>query len=199
MVGRDRLPSFDDIGELPYVEAVIKETLRWHPMAPLGLPRAAEKDGEYRGYRIPKGAILLPTLAWFTQDPAVYHERELFKPERYMAPYNEPDPRSYMFGFGRRVCPGRLLADAVLALTVARTLAVFDIKQAVDENGKKIEPPTGGTPGIVHHPLPFRYNLVPKSEKHVELIRSVEIDHPWEEGNAGFLETLKDRDWTKYA
>jgi cytochrome P450 len=169
---------------------VVNETLRWQPIGPLGLPRKAEEEGEYRGYRIPKGAIFLPSIEWFTHDPAAYHEPESFKPERFLAPYNEPDPHSYVFGFGRRVCPGKLLADSMLWLTVARSLAVYDIRKGVDENGKEIEPVVRGTPGIVSHPIPYGYRMVPRSEKHAELIRSVEVDHPWEEGDAKFIDDL---------
>ena len=37
VVGRYRLPGFSDYGTLPYVDAIVKESLRWHPIAPFGL------------------------------------------------------------------------------------------------------------------------------------------------------------------
>jgi cytochrome P450 len=157
---------------------------------PLAVPRAVEAEAEFRGYRIPKGALCIPSIAWFARDPAVYHEPETFKPERFSEPYNEPNPRSFVFGFGRRICPGRLLADSVLFLTIAQSLVVFDIKKNLDEDGKEVDPAVGATPGIISHPVPFQYRLVPRSEKHVKLIRSVEIEHPWEEGDAKFLGEL---------
>jgi cytochrome P450 len=191
VVGPDRLPTFEDRDNLTYVNAVVSETLRGHPIAPLGLPRIAQVEDEFQGYRIPKGAMILPSIGWFSQDPTVYHKPKSFKPERYFEPYNEPNPRSFVFGFGRRICPGRLLADSTIFVTIAQTLAVFDIRKGIDENGREIEPPLGATPGVVSHPLPFQCRLVPRSEKHAELIRSVEIQHPWEEGDAKFLDALE--------
>ena len=56
----DRLPVSADLDKLPYIEAVMKETHRWHPVAPMALPHASTKEDVIRGYRIPKGALLLP-------------------------------------------------------------------------------------------------------------------------------------------
>jgi hypothetical protein len=192
VIGGDRLPTFADRENLPYIEAIVNEALRWHPIGSLSLPRCADEDAEYLGYRIPKGAVLLPSIAWFTHDPAVYHEPELFKPERFLAPYSEPDPRSVVFGFGRRICPGRLQADSIVFLTSVQSLAVFDIRKPVDEMGTEIEPVVETLPGVVTHPVPYLCRLVPRSEKHVELIQRVEIEHPWEEqGDSKFLDRLE--------
>ena len=58
VVGPDRLPEFSDLELLPYVRAVIKETLRWHIILPVGLPHVAVEDDEYEGYHIPAGTIV---------------------------------------------------------------------------------------------------------------------------------------------
>lgn len=60
VTGGTRLPNAGDKGRLPYIDAVVKETHRWHPVAPLALPHAATQDDIIRGYRIPKGALILP-------------------------------------------------------------------------------------------------------------------------------------------
>lgn len=60
VVGKDRLPGFDDRDNLPYIEAIWKETLRWNTVAPLSIPHAAQQDDEIQGYHIPKGAIIIP-------------------------------------------------------------------------------------------------------------------------------------------
>ena len=60
VIGGSRLPNSNDKGKLPYIEAMLKETHRWHPVAPLALPHAATKEDVFHGYRIPKGALLLP-------------------------------------------------------------------------------------------------------------------------------------------
>lgn len=56
----DRLPLTKDLKDLPYVEALVKEVHRWHTVGPLAIPHAATEEDEYNGYRIPKGALILP-------------------------------------------------------------------------------------------------------------------------------------------
>lgn len=59
VVGQDRLPTAADRDNLPYVEAVVKEVLRWHPVAPQAIPHTASKDDIYEGYLIPEGAMVI--------------------------------------------------------------------------------------------------------------------------------------------
>lgn len=61
-IGTDRLPTVADRVRLPYVEAVLKECLRWNVVAPLALPHASDEEYLYRGYRIPKGSIILANI-----------------------------------------------------------------------------------------------------------------------------------------
>ncbi|KAI0816977.1 cytochrome P450, partial [Trametes gibbosa] len=62
IVGPDRLPDFSDRQCLPYVNALVKEVLRWHVIAPVGGAHRSAADGEFRGYFIPAGAIVIPNL-----------------------------------------------------------------------------------------------------------------------------------------
>jgi cytochrome P450 len=55
IIGSERLVNFDDMSSLPYIEALRREAMRWRPVAPLGLMRAANSDDVYKGYYIPKG------------------------------------------------------------------------------------------------------------------------------------------------
>ncbi|KAL5481175.1 hypothetical protein ACEPAI_10116 [Sanghuangporus weigelae] len=192
VIGSDRLPSFKDRDDLPYVDAVVKEVLRWHPVGPMGLPHMSTEDDVYEGYFIPKGSLLLANIWAFMHDAETYHDPMAFRPERFFgvdgrAP--ETDPRTLVFGFGRRICPGRELADASIYLTIAQSLAVFDIKKVV-EDGKIVEPTVSFSAGIVSHPLPFKTNLVPRSAKAEALIRSVEEDYPITESDAKELLSL---------
>jgi cytochrome P450 len=61
-VGTGRLPGFQDRQNLPYIDAIVKEVLRWHPVAPMGLPHMTTEDDICEGYLIPKGALLLPNI-----------------------------------------------------------------------------------------------------------------------------------------
>jgi len=64
VVGNHRLPSFSDRSNLPYVDAIVKEALRWLPVAPMGLSHMTTEDDTYEGYFIPKGALLIPNI-WY--------------------------------------------------------------------------------------------------------------------------------------
>lgn len=90
----------------------------------------------------------MQALWWFTRGPAVYPEAEEFKPERYSEPYNERSPTHLTFGYGRRVCTGRYLADVTLFLISVQYLAVFDFKPAVGEHEKGIVPKYRFLPGV---------------------------------------------------
>lgn len=59
-----KLPSFDDRANLPYVDAIVKEVLRWHPVAPMGLPHMTTDDDIFNGYLIPKGALVIANI-WY--------------------------------------------------------------------------------------------------------------------------------------
>ncbi len=62
VVGRDRLPDFSDRPHLVYVNAIIKEALRWQNVIPLGVPHRLTQDDEFNGYFIPKGTLILPNI-----------------------------------------------------------------------------------------------------------------------------------------
>lgn len=62
VVGSSRLPGLMDRESLPYVNAVVKETLRWQNVAPLGLPHVSTSDDEYNGYFIPKDTIVMANV-----------------------------------------------------------------------------------------------------------------------------------------
>lgn len=120
-----------------------------------------------------------------THDPAVYHDPMEFRPERFLGPTPELNPYTLSFGFGRRICPGKLLAENTISLSIAQSLAVFNISK-FEETGKE----TGFLPGVVSHPEPYQLRVTPRSEAHEALIRSVEIDHPWEESHARVIEKV---------
>lgn len=62
VVGLMRLPDFEDQRSLPYIEAIVKECLRWQNVFTLGLPHRLMQDDEYDGYYIPKGSIVLGNI-----------------------------------------------------------------------------------------------------------------------------------------
>ncbi|KAL0931244.1 cytochrome p450 oxidoreductase [Colletotrichum truncatum] len=192
VIGSERLPNLDDRENLPYIEALLSEVFRWHPIAPMGIGHASSEDATFNGYFIPAGAIVVGNIWWFTHDPAVYKDPMEFRPERYVDGQGhepETDPRKYVFGFGRRICPGRLLAENTLYLTIVQVLAVFNIEKKIID-GKVIEPEEKFLPGLISHPAHFETSIKPRSPHHEQLIRSVEQVYPWRKSHAEVFEKV---------
>lgn len=187
VVGTDRLPNFDDRDRLPYVSALVKETRRWWPIASMGFPHAVDGDIEYDGLHIPKGALLLPAVWWFLHDPEVYADPASFDPDRFLSPRNEPDPDTEGFGYGRRICPGRFFADSSLYINIVQTLATINVGKSIGKDGKEIAVDVKPKPGILSYPTEFQFQVAPRSQKHVDLIRRAELEHPLEASDAGLL------------
>jgi len=171
-----RLPEFSDEAALPYVSALVKEVLRWKPTSPIGVPHLSSEDDVYAGYHIPKGALVIANAWAMLYDEDEYPDPSAFKPERFLkdGQLNPAvrDPALMAFGFGRRMCPGSHVATSALWLTVATTLATFDISRAMDDNGAPIEPSVQYRSALICHPMPFKCTLKARSKDAEELIRS---------------------------
>lgn len=77
---------------------------------------------------------------WFSRDPRVYTYPETFLPERFLGATPEQDPRDYVFGFGRRVCPEQQLGEASVFAACAIALATVNISPALDKDGRETRP-----------------------------------------------------------
>ena len=150
VVGRARLPTFADASRLPYVRAVIKEVLRWRPIVELGAPHKAAENDWYEGMFIPKGATCIANIWHCNHDRTIFgDDADDFRPERYLDAKGEevlPGPREtngeghVTFGFGRRICVGKYLANDSLFINTATTLWAANLECARDENGKDLPP-----------------------------------------------------------
>ncbi|KAK7037751.1 hypothetical protein VNI00_010712 [Paramarasmius palmivorus] len=160
VVGKGHLPTPNDRPNLPYVEAIYQEVLT---TLSTGLPHMASQSDSYRGHYIPRGTIVMANIWAMTHDENVYPDPYEFKPERFLdKTVTINDILAY--GFGRRVCVGRHLADTVLRWTFACVLACFDIRKETDEKGNEIDIPERYSPGpgVFSHPLPFRCRIIPR-------------------------------------
>ncbi|KAH0840986.1 cytochrome P450 [Fonsecaea pedrosoi] len=176
VVGADRMPEWEDRNQLPYVRAIVKESLRWCPTAVLGIPHAAAKDDEYMGYKIPKGASVVQNIWGINNDPVRYPNPRKFDPLRYIddrmlsqesAAQADPALRDHFtFGSGRRICPGMQVADRSLFMVIARMLWAFDIERVGDE----VIENDAMTTGLVAGPMPYKSKCVPRDEKRAKLI-----------------------------
>lgn len=192
VVGTGRLPTVDDRHNLPYVDAVVKEAMRWWPIASMGFPHTVTEDLAYDGYHIPEGSMILPNVWWFLHDPEVYAEPEKFDPSRYLAPRHEPDPDSEAFGYGRRKCPGRFFADDGIYLNLAMTLATMNIRKAIGADGREIDLEVRPKPGVLTHPTDFGFSIKPRSDKHRELIQNLEKECPFEPSDSELIGRVED-------
>ncbi|KAG1842028.1 cytochrome P450 [Suillus subalutaceus] len=173
VVGEDRLPTFEDRASLPYVESVLRETLRWHPILPIGTPHATSSDDIFDGYFIPKGATVICNMWCISRDEKRYPEASSFIPERFLNVNNtltDDNPAEYVFGFGRRGCPGRYTADASVWSAIVTMLATVEFSSAKDEQGKVIEFTPQFTTGLTHSPMVFPCNISARSRTHLELV-----------------------------
>ncbi|KAF4597560.1 hypothetical protein EYR40_008022 [Pleurotus pulmonarius] len=170
-VGTGRLPTLDDKGSLPYVEALIKESIRWHPAVPLSLARRSAQDDVYAGHFIPEGAIVIPNIWAIARDCNDQYSPSQFIPERFLDENAPIDPADYSFGFGRRICPGKHLAENSVFLFVASILAAFEISAETDLEGNPIPLVADFSSGVVSSPNPFKCKISPRSADRSSQVR----------------------------
>ena len=108
VIGRDRMPGFEDSADLPYINALVKEVQRWRPVIAGGLAHATTKDDVYLGYFIPKGTTVIPNAWAIHMDPNLYPQPEQFRPERFLKDGNvigvpQAERGHFGFGYGRRM------------------------------------------------------------------------------------------------
>ncbi|XP_010527270.1 PREDICTED: cytochrome P450 82G1-like isoform X4 [Tarenaya hassleriana] len=132
IVGKGRWVEESDIRNLKFLQAIVKETHRLYPPAPLTGIREASEDCYVGGYRVTKGTRLLVNIWKLHRDPKIWPEPETFRPERFMEekPKCEQSGYGYMpFGLGRRSCPGMNLGLRVVYLVLARLLQGFEVRR----------------------------------------------------------------------
>lgn len=161
VVGRHRLPTFADYPRLQYIRALVKESLRWKTVDPLGVPRRVMEDDVYEGYLIPKGAICIANVWAINRDPEIYGpDADKFNPSRHLdekgqlkpAPADTKEESHVTYGFGKRICLGRHIANNSMFINIAMILFCLDIEPLRDA-----PPDTEGShnTGLVVRPLPF--------------------------------------------
>nr|QNN89154.1 cytochrome P450 [Achyranthes bidentata] len=138
VVGKQRQVQESDLKNLVYLQAVLKETLRLYPAAPLSVPRESITDCTVSGYHIPANTQLFVNLYKIHRDPHVWEDPTRFEPERFLTINKDLDVRgqSYEFmpfGSGRRICPGISFALQVMQFTLANLLHGFEIRVNGDD------------------------------------------------------------------
>ncbi|KAF8886013.1 cytochrome P450 [Infundibulicybe gibba] len=155
VVGTSRLPSFEDRKSLPYVDAIILETLRWGPITPLAIYHRSINDDVYEGYFIPGGSTVIGNT-WYD---GILHDKELY-----------PDP--YEFKPDASWDQTSRLAQLILApLGLVDDAGVFQLSKATDATGAEIDVPFEFFDGPVTHPKPFKICITPHSPEVARVIK----------------------------
>ncbi|KAH0739215.1 hypothetical protein KY290_037920 [Solanum tuberosum] len=162
-IGNKGIVNEDDIQNMPYFKAVIKESFRLYPPVPLLVPRESMKKSTIEGYEIQAGTIVHVNSWAIARDPGIWENSEEFIPERFLnsdIDYKGQNYELIPFGAGRRGCPGITLGVASIELALSNLLYAFDWK--LPHGMKKEDIDTNVRPGITMHKKNDLW-LIPKS------------------------------------
>ncbi|XP_051133468.1 6,7,8-trihydroxycoumarin synthase-like [Andrographis paniculata] len=148
-LGQKNLVDEDEMQKLPYLKAVINESLRLYPPAPLLVPRETIKRAVLKGYQVEPKSIVYVNAWAIARDPENWDNAEEFLPERFMntdIDVRGKDFRMLPFGSGRRICPGSFMASSTLELVLANLVYAFDWE--LPEGVRPQDVDTDSLPGI---------------------------------------------------
>ena len=145
-VGTDRIVEESDLKNLVYLQAIIKETMRLYPPAPLSLPHESTEDCVINGYTVPKETRLLVNIWKIHHDPQIWTDPFEFQPERFLTSKKEIDVKGQHFelipfGSGRRICLGISFALEALQLILATVIHGFEFQNPTKDQIDMTESP----------------------------------------------------------
>ncbi|CAI8585916.1 unnamed protein product [Vicia faba] len=142
----------EDVQNLPYLKAVIKESMRLYPILPILFPRETMKEIEIEGYTIPNKTLVYVSAWAIHRDPETWENPEEFYPERFLGSdidFKGQDFELIPFGSGRRICPGLNMGVATVELFLANLLYSFDWE--MPEGVKREDIDVDVHPGLIQH------------------------------------------------
>ncbi|KAL6250787.1 hypothetical protein RBB50_003090 [Rhinocladiella similis] len=181
----DRLPQFEDMPDLPYIRAMVKEVLRWRSVSNDHVRHVTSGDVVYKDYFIPEGTSVVINHWALHFDPELFPDPERFNPDRYYdTPVNNLTAGEcihtndvklrdhWSFGAGRRVCAGYNLAENSLLILTARLLWAFDVLPAIDKaTGQPVKYDVWNyNPARLFGPKPFPVDFKVRSEERKKII-----------------------------
>ncbi|KAH7074368.1 cytochrome P450 [Paraphoma chrysanthemicola] len=175
VVGKERSPTWSDIENLPYCQAVLKEAFRWRSVTAMGgFAHTPITDDVYRDYTLPAGIHIYGNLWGIHRHPKDFPDPDRFNPDRFLVENRLPYPNQKghnAFGWGRRSCSGQMFAEQGLRMIVPRLLWAFDIKPGLDDNGNPVQLDIFAyTDSENTQPLPFKALFIPRTEKIKQII-----------------------------
>ncbi|XAR69927.1 Flavonoid 3'-monooxygenase [Bertholletia excelsa] len=171
VVGRERWVEEGDIPQLPFLNAVVKETLRLHPVATLLPPHYSIEDCTVGDFDIPKGTTLLVNVWSIGRDRRYWDEPKEFRPERFLEGSKKKinlkgqDFELLPFGSGRRRCPAYSLGLKLVQSTLANLIQGFELKlpDPMKPEDVSMEEEYGLT---THRAIPLAVVLEPRLPSH---------------------------------
>ncbi|EYU36902.1 hypothetical protein ABFS82_14G063500 [Erythranthe guttata] len=132
VLGPNKQVTEPDTHKLPYLQAVIKETLRLRMVVPCLVPHMNLDKANLGGYEIPAESRIFVNAWWLANDPARWKKPEEFRPERFLeeesnVEANGNDIKYIPFGVGRRSCPGIIMAIPIMGITLGRLVQNFEL------------------------------------------------------------------------
>nr|GMD63814.1 cytochrome P450 71A1-like [Ipomoea batatas] len=169
VIGRERWVEEKDFSQLPYIDAIIKETFRLHPICTLVPPHYSIEDCIVAGYEVPKGTTVLINVWSIGRNPKYWDNANEFRPERFLEKDVDIKGQDFTllpFGAGRRRCPGYSLGMKIVRTTLANLLHGFNWKLAGDLRPKDIS--MEEVYGLTTHPKsPLSYIIEPRLPTHL--------------------------------
>ncbi|KAG2125145.1 cytochrome P450 [Suillus clintonianus] len=171
VIGRHRAPTFADQESLPRLQAFISEALRWRPPLPTGAALRTDDDlAHQENYCIPAGTIVAGNhwqVLSISRDPDVFPEPDAFKPQRWIDDQgrlkDDFKVKLFVYGFGRRVCPGQHIANRSIFLNSLLIMWAFqlalDPTKPLDDTGLM----HGSMPDVMPCSIKFE-KRIPESE-----------------------------------
>ncbi|XP_031093014.1 trimethyltridecatetraene synthase-like [Ipomoea triloba] len=141
VIGQKRWVEEKDMPNLPYIQAIVKETMRLHPVAPMLVPRQCREDCKVAGYDIPEGTRILVSVWTIGRDPTLWDNPNEFIPDRFIGKDIDVKGCDYEllpFGAGRRMCPGYSLGLKVIQASLANLLQGFNWRLPNDVTPEKL-------------------------------------------------------------
>ncbi|KAK3688655.1 cytochrome P450 [Podospora appendiculata] len=178
-------PTWAHYAQLPYITMIIKKAIRWRRVTPLAFPHALSQDDIVDNKFLPAGTTVLLNVWGLHHDEARFPNPDKFDPDRfarqtklaaeYAASPDYDNRDHYLYGAGRRICPGIHLAEREMFLGAAKLLWGFDFAQQRDAQGRLVpidtDPLTGYTEGFLVCPKAFACRVTPRSEARAATIR----------------------------
>lgn len=150
-MGKKGFVGEDDIEKLPYLKAVVKETLRLYPAVPL-IPKPVTEACIIDGYEIEAKTFVLVNMWAIGRDPELWENADEFLPERFLNTSLDFKGQQFEyipFGSGRRICPGASLAIANMEVALANLVYFFNWETPHGNREKDID--TDTSVGLVLH------------------------------------------------